>query len=228
MNTSIINARDLLSKLPLFNEEEPDELDRISAATQELQVPRGTIVFQRGDLCVGFYTVIHGQIKLSFTSPHGGEKVVEIIEPGHSFGEALMFMEKPYIVTAQALADSLLLHISKDAVLDTIERNPAFARKMLADLSQCIHGLTRDVEAYSMYSGCQRVISYLLKEDSYGDGDQVTLQVSKSVIASRLNLTPEHFSRILHELNQNQLIHVSGRCVTIVNIEKLRNYAGQR
>ena len=37
--------------------------------------------------------------------------MVEIIRPGQSFGEALMFLDKPYIVFAQALADSMLLHV---------------------------------------------------------------------------------------------------------------------
>lgn len=219
-------AQDFLSKLPLFNEVAPADLDQISAATLELYVPRGEIVFQRGDPCVGFHTVIYGQIKLSFTSPQGGEKVVEIIGPGHSFGEALMFMEKPYVVSAQALADSMLLHISKAAVFDALERNPTFARKMLAGLSRRVHALICDVEAYSLRSGSQRVIGYLLKEDCHEDGDQVILEVSKTVIASRLNLTPEHFSRILHELSLHHLISVSGRQITIKDIEKLRSYNG--
>ncbi len=70
-----------------------------------------------------------------------------------SFGEALMFMDKPYIVMAQTLADSLLLHVSKQAVFDELERDPAFARKMLAGLSRRLHGLIADVEAYSLQSG---------------------------------------------------------------------------
>lgn len=218
------DPQEFLSKLKLFNEVEPADLEQISAGTLELYVPRGDIIFKRGDACVGFYTVIYGQIKLSFTSPRGEEKVVAIIGPGHSFGEALMFMETPYIVSAHALADSMLLHISKGAVFDALERNPPFVRKMLTCLSRREHALTCDVEAYSLHSGTQRLISYLLKGDAHEDGDQITLEVSKTVIASRLNLTPEHFSRILHELSLHQLIRVSGRKITILNAEKLQNY----
>ena len=43
-----------------------------------------------------------------FTSANGDEKVVELVGPGQSFGEALMFMEAPYVIYAQTLADSLL------------------------------------------------------------------------------------------------------------------------
>jgi CRP-like cAMP-binding protein len=226
MSTSRIDPREFLKRLPLFNDVTPEELAQIAAVTTEAHVPRGTMVFRRGDPCNGFHTVIYGQIKLSFTSVQGDEKVVEIIGPGQSFGEALMFMEKPYIVNAQAVADSMLLHISKTAVFDELEHNPKFARRMLAGLSRRLHGLISDVEAYSLRSASQRVIGYLLKEEPSTDGAEVTLAVSKKTLASRLNLTPEHFSRVLHELADRGMIRVRGRQVTILDIEKLRNYEG--
>jgi CRP-like cAMP-binding protein len=224
MATAKIKNQDFLSRLPLFNDLATAELDELAAGTTELHVARGEIVFQRGDPCVGFHTVVYGQVKLAFTSSHGDEKVVEIIGPGHSFGEALMFMEKPYIVSAQALADTLLLHVAKATIFDQLARDPHFARKMLAGLSRRLHGLICDVEGYSLRSGTQRVIGYLLKGEPGEDGGQVTLSASKTVIASRLNLTPEHFSRILHDLSEKQLIGVNGRNIMILDSEKLRSY----
>jgi hypothetical protein len=93
------------------------------------------VVFQRGDPCVGFHALVYGQVKLGFVSPQGAEKVVEIIHPGQSFGEALMFTDRPYVVFAQCLADSLMLHIEKAAIDAEIERDPRLARRMIAGLS---------------------------------------------------------------------------------------------
>lgn len=227
MSPAKIKVHDFLSRLPLFNEIAPAELDKIAASVSEMHVPRGEILFRRGDPCLGFHIVIYGQVKLAFTSVDGNEKVVEIIGPGFSFGEAVMFVEKPYVVSAQTLADSMLLHVPKSAVFDELERDPKFARKMLAGLSRRLHGLICDVEAYSLSSGTQRVIGYLLKSETPSDGDQITLQVSKTVLASRLNLTPEHFSRILHDLAGKQMIRIDGRTITILDIEKLRSYEGR-
>lgn len=226
MNHGKIKVQEFLARLPLFNELAPDELDRIAAATAEVRIARGDTIFQRGDPCVGFHTVVYGQVKLAFSSSHGTEKVVEIIGPGHSFGEAVMFMEKPYIVTARALADTLLLHVAKSAVVLEIERNSRFSLKMLAGLSRRLHGLIGDVEAYSLRSGTQRVIGYLLQYDGEEGADQFTLQVSKSVVASRLNLTPEHFSRILHDLANHGFISINNREIIILDREKLGSYEG--
>ena len=228
MSRPRIKTQAFLASLPLFKELEPAELDPIAAGTTELHVPRGGIIFNRLDPCVGFHLVVYGQVKLSFMSPDGSEKVIEIIGPGGSFGEALMFMEKPYIVMAQALADSFLLHVSKTVVFDELERRPQFARKMLAGLSRRLHGLISDVEAYSLQSGTQRVIGFLLRQDADRSGANepyvVTLPTSKATVASRLNVTPEHFSRILHDLVDTGLIAVDGRDVKIVDAERLRTY----
>ena len=225
-----IKVSAFLTNLPLFKELAASEIDRIAAGTSELHVPRGEILFNKGDPCTGFHLVIYGQVKLAFVTPMGGEKVIEILGPGASFGEALMFMDKPYIVMAQALADSLVLHVSKQVVFDELEREPAFARKMLAGLSRRLHGLIADVEAYSLQSGTQRVIGYLLRPDAGSANGPpsytVTLPTSKAVVASRLNLTPEHFSRILHELANAGLVGVDGREVVIRDVARLRAYTG--
>jgi CRP-like cAMP-binding protein len=218
------DPREFLKRIPLFHDVTPEELDHIAASTTEINILKGNMIFRRGDPCDGFHIVIYGQVKLSFTSPQGDEKVIEIISAGQSFGEALMFMEKPYIVNAQVLADSLLLYISKQAVFSGLDSNPKFARRMLAGLSRRIHGLVSDVEAYSLRSATQRVIGYLLKADPAAGSGHVMLAVSKKLVASRLNLTPEHFSRILQDLTMKKLIEVKGREVVILDIERLRNY----
>ena len=222
-----IPTQTFLTNLPLFRELGPTEIDRIAAGTTELHVPRGEVVFNRGDPCMGFHLVVYGQVKLAFVSPQGAEKIVEVIGPGYSFGEALMFMDKPYIVMAQALADSMLMHVSKRVIFDELERDPKLARKMLAGLSWRLHSLISDLESYSLQSATERVIGYLMRqEEQAGDGHVLMLGTPKAVIASRLNVTPEHFSRILHDLADKGLIEVDGREIRIPDAEKLRAHHG--
>ena len=221
-----IKVQAFLANLPMFSEMNTAELDRIAAGTLAVHAAKGETIVHTGDPCTGFHVVVYGQVKLGFASPQGVEKVVEIIRPGQTFGEALMFLDKPYIVYAQALADSMLLHVSKQTVLDELARDPLFARRMLSGLSRRLHGLVRDVEAYTLRSGAERVIGYLLAEmpelPGEDGGAEVNLTPGKSVIASRLNMTPEHFSRILHELAESGLIEVSGRTVRVIDLERLR------
>ena len=225
-----INVEALLTHIPLFNGLAPDEISRIARATREIHASKGDILFHKGDPCTGFHLLVYGQVKLAFTSQQGSEKVVEILQQGQSFGEAVMFMEKPYIVFAQALTDSLLLHVSKQAVFDELARDHNLCRKMLAGMAMRLHQLMNDVESYSLHSGKQRIIGYLLRElaeeDQHGTDVAVTLPTNKGVIASRLNLTQEHFSRILHELTELGLIVVEGRKIHIPSVANLRKHEG--
>jgi CRP-like cAMP-binding protein len=100
------------------------------------------------------------------------------------------------------------------------------ARKMLAGLSRRLYSLMGDVEAYTLHTGAQRLIAFLLREWRGEEGQPFRIETSKAVVASRLNLTPEHFSRILRDLSDRKLLRVRGREFTILSIEGLRNYRG--
>ena len=230
MPAAPIRVQEFLRNVPLFRELTDEELDQIAAGTAQVRVPAGTLLFQRGDPCAGFHVVVYGQVKLAFGGADGSEKVVEILGPGASFGEAVMFLDRPYVVFAEALADSLVLAIGKAAIFTELERNPRFARRMLAGLAQRLHRLVQDLEAYTLRSGTQRVIGYLLRDlpDDTPGGQpvDVALVTSKGVLASRLNITREHFSRILHDLSEARLIEVHGRTIRILDPERLRAHVG--
>jgi CRP-like cAMP-binding protein len=222
-----IKIQAFLANLPMFADMRREELDRIAAATVPIYAEKGQSIVQCGDPCTGFHLVVYGQVKLGFTSPQGVEKVIDIVRPGQSFGEALLFLDKPYMVFAQALADAMLLHVAKHAMLQELSCDPGFARRLLSGLARRVHGLVRDVEAYSLRSGQERVIGYLLADAAdisvNGKPVEVHLTPGKSVIASRLNMTPEHFSRILHDLCASGLIEVNGRAVRIPDLQRLRD-----
>jgi CRP-like cAMP-binding protein len=222
-----------LARLPLFSDMQPFELDRLAEGCAIARIERGEALFTVGQPCNEFHVVLAGQVKLFALSASGQEKVIELVSPGQSFGEALMFTDRPYIINAQALVDSLILTVKKHAVLREIELDPRFALRMLAGISRRLHGLVHDVESYALQSGVQRVIGYLLRDSEFENGETpqgprvVTLPVSKATIASRLSLTPEYFSRVLHELADQQLIEVDRRDIRIRDVQRLASYPVQ-
>ena len=158
-----------LSMQPLFQEMDAAELERLAAGCTLHRLARGDMAFRFGEPCEAFHVTVTGQVKLFVISPAGAEKVIEIVGPGQSFAEALMFTGRPYILNAQALTDTLLLSIGKAAVLAEITQDPRFALRMLAGISRRLHGLVHDVESYALHSGLQRVIGYLLRDQAAED-----------------------------------------------------------
>lgn len=247
--SSRLDLPDYLSRLPLFQEMTAAELTRLAQGCRLRRFAKAEAVFRLGEPCEELHVVVSGQVKLFALSSAGQEKVIELIAPGQSFAEALMFTDKPYIVNAQTLADSLVLSVSKAAVLAEIARDSRFALRMLAGISRRLHGLIHDVQAYALHSGLQRVIGYLLRDLPESSLDaaamtlaahrpagpeavdaaqpqacQIRLPVSKATLASRLSLTPEYFSRVLRELEDQGLIRVEGREICIPDAARLARY----
>jgi len=216
-----------LAALPLFQDMAPDQLRRVAAASQLRRLARGEMVFRVGDRCAEFYVTVFGQIKLFALSAGGQEKVVELVGPGMSFAEAPMFVGGAHRVNGQTLADTLLLAISKQTVLAEIAHDPDFALRMLAALSRRQHRLMEDVEAYSLHSGLRRVVDFLLHEleGSGPAGTTVSLPASKATVALRLSLTPEYFSRVLHQLEAAGLLRIDKRTISIHSPQCLRAFS---
>jgi CRP-like cAMP-binding protein len=138
-----------------------------------------------------------------------------------------MFLDKPYLVTAQTLTDSKLLHVAKEVVLNEVRENPDFSRRVIEVISRHLYQGIVDLESYTLRSGTERVVDFLLNHElhtRFNGALRVTLPAKKGIIASRLNLTHEHFSRILHELMNKRLIEVEGRQVQISDVGRLREY----
>ena len=227
MQDSAFDVPRYLAVLPLFKDLAPEVLRRVAAGTQLRRVARGDMLFHVGEPCVEFYVTVFGQVKLFAVSSGGQEKVFELVAPGMSFAEAPMFVGGTHRVNGQALADTLLLAIAKQAVLAEIAQDPAFALRLLAGLSRRLHRLMDDVEAYSLHTGLRRVVDYLLRElpGNASAGATVSLPASKATVALRLSLTPEYFSRVLHQLEAAGLIQIDKRAIHIHSPQCLRAFS---
>lgn len=222
-----------LSTLPMFSELSRPERENVAQGCKLRRFERGDMIFRAGESCESFYFVVTGQVKLFVSSATGVEKVIEIIGPGHSFAEAMMFLRKPYSLNAQTLTDTLLMTMSKRTAFSEIERDSRFSMHMLSGISHWLHRLLLDVESYTLQSGMQRLIGYLLRDvelECGGDLGIVTvfLPVSKATIASRLSLTPEYFSRVLHQLESDRLIEIDKREIRLLDVRRLASYGSHQ
>jgi CRP-like cAMP-binding protein len=212
-----------LAGVPLFKALDTATLARLAAATTRRTLARGETLFRKGDAATGMYVVVYGEIKLIASTPARGPRLSGVVGPGRSFGEPVMFLERPTMVEAQAASDALLLHLPKAAVFEEIERNPKFARRMIAGLSQRVESLVHELEHQALGSGSERLCAYLLRLGrGQADPIVITLPAAKAEIASQLNLTAEHFSRILRELAQSGLLKIEGRKITVPSRERLQ------
>lgn len=216
-----------LSAVPLFKSLDQAGLARLAAVTTRRSVKRGERVFNKGDMPTGMYVVVYGEVRL-LARRAGRERLTGVVGAGRSFGEPVMFLERPAMVDAEAATDALVLHVPKEAVFEEIERSPVFARRMIAGLAQRIEAMVHEAERQAMGSGRDRLIDYLLRNAGADTGTAlVHLPAAKAAVASHLHLTPEHFSRILHDLAGDGLLEVRGRRIEVRDVQRLARAANK-
>jgi CRP-like cAMP-binding protein len=219
----------LLETLPLFAGLSEKCIERLSKGARQIDAPRGMVLFAAGEAAAGLYTIVSGLVKIAVPTAAEQEKVVALLGSGKSFGLSAMFANEAYIVSAAAVHETVLVHVPKEHVLAAMKRDAAFACRIAAGLSRGLRELLTEVRSSTAETGTQRTVTFLLGElpPATADGPAtITLPAKKRLIASRLALTGEHFSRILHELTSERLIRVEGAKVTIADVSRLRHYAG--
>jgi CRP-like cAMP-binding protein len=177
----------------------------------------GEALFEQGDPARRFYLVLKGQIKLYRLSPEGNEKVIEIVTPGNTFAEALMFLNHPhYPVGATAIGAVELLGIDTGDFVRMLRESVETCFLIMGDMSRRLRGLIGEIDNLSLHSATCRVAGYLLRRaDEEGDG--FDLGVPKLVIASRLTVKPETFSRIIRDLSDQGIIRVQARQIEVLD-----------
>ena len=215
---------DLKRSFLLENLSEP-LLERVAKHAVRVHLDEGESLFEQGDPAKRFYLVSTGQIKLYRLSPAGNEKVIDVVTPGGTFGEALMFLERPhYPVGAEALQSSELISIDAVDFANMLKGSVETCFVMLGAMSQRLRGLLREIDELSLHSATCRVAAYIVKH-APSEADSFELPVAKQIVASRLSVKPETFSRIIKNLSDDGVIHVAGSRVTIRDRQALDEVA---
>jgi CRP-like cAMP-binding protein len=209
----------------LFQRLSDDQLAEVADRARLIQLEDGQYLFRQGEPAARFYLVIEGRVKLFRLAPDGNEKVIELVDAGHTFAEALMFRSAPrYPVCAQALGRSSVVSVDADHYKALLLGSVELCMDLLADMSYRLRALIREIDDLSLHSATCRVAAFLLTH-APENSPEFELDVPKHVIASRLSVKPETFSRIIKNLKSRGVLEVKGSRVRLLDREALEGVA---
>lgn len=216
---------DAMRNCMLLQPLEPEQFEQVLQMAHAKQLGTNTVLFEQGSDLTDIYLLISGGIKLQRLAPSGDEKVLEIIRPGQTFAEALLFSGKSkYPVSAVSVSPSIVVGIPAAPYLKLLKSSNALCLSLLGKLSERLHWMVNEVDRLTLHSANYRLVCYLLShipEDS-NDCAGVSLVAPKHVVASRLSIKPETFSRTLKGLSKQGLIRLDGSQIELLDVKKLR------
>lgn len=212
----------------LFASIEGEALEEVLQTSRTLSLSPEQHLFMQGEEADHFYLVAAGQVKLTRLTMEGNEKVIEILQPGQTFAEAIMFMRAhSYPVTATALSQAKVFAFRCQTFMHILDSHPGLCQTLLGNLAMRLRRQLQEIENLTMKNASYRVVNFFINELEKSENLNETvirLNVQKQVIASRLSIQPETLSRILANLKKQGIVESEGRDILIKDVNALRDY----
>ena len=221
-----------LRRTVLFGELNEVELRALAERAITQNLSRGELLFMAGDEARGLYVIVEGALRAFRESLDGREQVIHVERAGATIAEVPMFDDGTYPSTVAAEEDSVILFIGKQDVRALCLSHPTISLAALKLLAGRLRRCAELVEALSLHEVDQRLARFLLDEvracgKPVEGRVEFELALTNQQIAARIGTVREVVSRALSRLQQNELIAVRGRVVTVMDGETLRRFAGE-
>lgn len=217
---------EVMRRSPLFSRLSADQARTLVSPSIPRAYAKGTVLFQQGDAADCFYVVLDGVVKIARHLPDGDEVVIGVVGPGATVAEVAMFIGGRYPATAEIVADARLLPVRSSHFRAALRDNADLAMGLLAATAQRVHALVQELEHIKSQTSAQRVADFLvgLCPGLQGTDVEIELPYEKGLIAARLGMTPESFSRALRRLRQLG-VRIRRDHVFIPSVELLNHFA---
>lgn len=220
----------VLARTPIMSGARHATLRQVSQTAREVDAPRGRFLFRAGEHASGLYVVVSGSVKCVL--PRRGlrrEAVVALLRDGDILDVSAVILDRPHLVSACTVSRTRLLHVPTEQLLHAIEHDPQVAFRIATVLSGRVRDYLRQLQGVPRVdTAIVKTIKLLTRElpkTARAGPATITLPSSKKAIASKFDISPEHFSRVLRRLTSTDLISVAGKQVTISDVSRLRQYA---
>jgi CRP-like cAMP-binding protein len=216
----------------LFGSLTNEELRALASLCTEHRLSREEVLFIAGEEARGLYVVVSGAIRAFRAGADGREQVIHTERAGAILADVPVFDDGTYPATAVADEDSVLLFIAKGDVREVCLKHPTISLAALKMLAGRLRRHAELVEALSLQEVGQRLARLLLTEaarrgERLESGITFDLVMTNGQIAARVGSVREVVSRALARLQQDGLILVDNRRVTIPDEKLLSGYSGQ-
>jgi CRP/FNR family transcriptional regulator, dissimilatory nitrate respiration regulator len=214
---------DTMSRMAFFQNWPTESMERLAAGTKLVTAIKNERLAHKGENLEHLYVLVSGLVRLFIPLPNDMERVVALVSPGESLGEACLVLNELCPYHAVAGRDSHLLAIDAHLFRRELSRDQSIAQQTMEIIARRLMDSLRDTEICAQRSSVQRVACFLMQQQPVKDmiSYKFSLPARKQDIAAKLGLTQETFSRMLGFLQKQGLIQVDGAHILVENGLKL-------
>lgn len=222
-----LNMAENLKGSILFANLTSDSLLAFIHASNVHYMHKNKVIFIQGEKADYFYLIMSGWVKLYRETLNGSEAVVDVLSCGQIFGDISLEGHAVEDVTAQVVEDAKIISIPTHILREGIRKHHQLALNLLSMLSHQRRHQAREIEHLHTKNAAERIGCFLLRLCPLNQEEAITINLpyDKTLIASRLGMKPETFSRALGKLKAETNIHIAGSKVHIPVLHHLIRYS---
>lgn len=211
----------VLSRIAPFSQLPRPLLNKLASVSGLQRIGKGSTLFREGERAHFVYALVEGSVSL-LNGPRHEEIIADFMEAGDIVLIAPALLRLPYMVTARAVTDLLVIMIPAEEFLRFSQTELALSVALNRVLSGHWRLLLRHLTQTKSRDADRRVIRYLMDSIGVTEGSaQFVLPGSKKDLAAHLGITPETLSRSLKRISRLGVTSV-GAEMRIADVSRLR------
>ncbi|MGH1456830.1 MAG: Crp/Fnr family transcriptional regulator [Alphaproteobacteria bacterium] len=216
-----------LDEFDVFKGGSEEFLGALAGAAQIKTHPKGKLIILHEEKADRFFIIKRGWVKLFRETLDGTQSIVDILPKNHMFGETAIFQNNQYSYSVEVIEPSEIISLPLSLLKKEIEQNHKVSLNFLKAMAVYRRQQDMEIEHRTIQNAPQRIGCFLLRlvrQDEKG-AVKIQLPYDKTLVAARLGMQPETFSRALVKLKEKTGIRVSGATIEIDSLDQLMQYS---
>lgn len=213
-----------------MSEEELTDME--SVVEQPKALHKNDFLYRDGDKSLALFAVRSGCVKTMTESPNGDEQIVGFHLPGEVLGLD-GFAEGSYTCNAVALETSSVCELPLDQLEALCGKVPGLQRQMRRIMGKEVSNDHKLLLLLGKMTAEERLASFLLSlssrmEERHWKDNEFNLAMPRQDIANYLGMAVETVSRLFATFQNEKIIDVDRRHITILDMQQLKTIVGER
>ncbi|MBK1896565.1 Crp/Fnr family transcriptional regulator [Chryseobacterium paridis] len=172
------------------------------------------VIFREGEFSTYYYQIADGKIKLNNYTEEGKEFIQNIFSDGQSFGESILFVNKPYPMNAEALIPSNIIRLPKSEFLILLKENPEISTNIhhcLAERMYYKYIMLYNLSIQNPASKLKLLMDYLKTYDDNKEPYSFQIPLTRQQLASLTGLRVETVIRVIKSMEKENSLKIVNR-----------------
>jgi CRP/FNR family cyclic AMP-dependent transcriptional regulator len=220
------NTRELLRKIPLFQDCTEEELTRIRQILIQRSYPERANVFMQGEPLENVYFIVSGQVKIYRSDEQGREQIVNLLNAGDFFPHVGFFRETVYPAHSLMIEKGTLLALPIARLRSLLETHPDLCMRMMAVMESKIVELQERLEEMVLHDTFGRIVLLLFRLSRVhgrSEGERIRIQIplTNQELANMIGTARETVSRTLSQLKKAGALETTADHCILIDPDRL-------